>query len=77
MNTQRTFHPCVNIDAENKAISIWLEAVPEYGDWIQHEGADMCLYRAIDDHRVVGARLPLRHFDGSFSVHGLPFTPNP
>lgn len=62
------FQPHVTVDVENKAISILLEDVSYYADWITGEGADMALYRANDGHRVVGARFPLRKWNGKLPV---------
>jgi len=54
----------IDIDAENKAISIFLEDTAQYSEWIKGEGADICIYRAINNDRIVGARLPLHNWNG-------------
>lgn len=52
----------IRVSEEGHSITIHLEPnVQEYGDWINGEGADICLLRARDDDRVVGACLPLTH----------------
>lgn len=41
-------------------VTIILENVPHYGEWIKGEAGDITLYRATDDHRIVGAFLPFK-----------------
>ncbi len=67
----KEFQPHVTVDVENKAINILLEDVSYYADWINSEGADFALYRANDGNRVVGARLPLRKWNGKLPVEIL------
>lgn len=44
--------------AESASLELFWEVVPHYEDPIKGEGADICLYRAMDDRRIIGARLP-------------------
>lgn len=39
-------------------VEICLENVHYYAEWIKGEGADIAIWRAIDDNRIVGATLP-------------------
>lgn len=48
-----------------QCVEIMTEDVPYYAEWIKGEGADIALYRAIDNHRLIGALLPLRNWDGT------------
>lgn len=47
------------INEVGNCVSLLTEDVPYYAEWIKGQGADICLYRAMDDHRVIGANLPL------------------
>lgn len=49
---------------EGQCVTILTEAVATHAEWIKGEGADICLYRALDDNRLVGALLPLRNWNG-------------
>jgi len=62
------FNPGVVIDVKNKRVTIILENVPYYGEWLHSEDGDIAIYRAMDNHRVVGAFLPLRVWNGNFPV---------
>lgn len=64
----RDFHPNVLVDTENKFVQIFLEDCSFYAEWIKGEGADIAIYRANDDNRVVGAMLPLRIWKGQLPV---------
>ena len=67
----KKFQPGVIVDVANRAVDIFLEDVSFYAEWLKGEGADMAVYRAQDDDRVVGARLPLRVWNGKFPVEIL------
>lgn len=47
---------------DGETVTIWTEKplVESHAEWIPGEGADICIYRAMDDNRVVGCRLALR-----------------
>lgn len=62
------FHPNIFVDVENKLVKLYLEDVQCFSEWIRGEGADICLLRADDDARVVGAVLPLNEWHGQFPV---------
>lgn len=64
----REFHPSVHVDVENKRVEIYLEDVSFYSEWIKGEGADIGIYKAMDNNRVVGAALPLNIWKGKFPV---------
>ena len=64
----RPFTPTVMVDNEHQAIEMFLENVSYYGDWIEGEGADICLYRSVDGDHLIGCRLPLTKFIGSFNI---------
>lgn len=64
----KAFQQHAIIDPENKTIAIFLEDCSYHAEWIRGEGADIALYRANDDDRVVGAMLPLRQWTGRFAV---------
>ena len=49
-------------------VEIALEDVSYHVEWIKGEGADIGIWRAQDDDRVVGATLPLRNWKRSFGV---------
>lgn len=52
----------IAIHADVKAIEVSLDiGQPYYTEWIQGEGADICLYRSQETNRVVGCFLPLKH----------------
>jgi len=40
-----------------------------YHEWIQGEGADISIWRAFSDNRVVGVTLPLKNWDGKSTIH--------
>lgn len=48
------------IDDDNRALEIILEDCSMYAEWIKGEGGDICIYRAVQDDRLVGARLPMK-----------------
>jgi hypothetical protein len=52
--------PSLFVNEAGRCVDVFLEDVPFYGEWIKGEGADICLHRAQDDDRIVGATLPLR-----------------
>jgi hypothetical protein len=58
--TLRPFMAFVWPRPEFGIVEIALEDVPCHHEWIKGEGADMSIWRALDDDRVVGATLPLR-----------------
>jgi hypothetical protein len=62
------FTASVVVDVENQRISIYTEDVPCYHEWIAGEDSDITISRAFDDHRVVGAFLPLRKWTGELPV---------
>src|SRR5919108_5052252 len=46
-------------------VQVYTEAnTPTYGKWIEGEGADICLYRSIEDNRLIGVNLPLSSWNG-------------
>jgi len=51
--------PHLFVNEAGRCVEVFLEDVPFYGEWIRGEGADICLHRAQDDNRIVGATLPL------------------
>lgn len=54
--------PCTTLfmDEEGDAVVLRLDNKrATYGDWIKGEGADICLYRDMETHKVMGCRLPL------------------
>lgn len=61
------------IDAKDgKDIEIILDCESNYyGEWIKGEGADICLYRDRETHRVVGACLPCYAKSASIWTSGL------
>jgi len=63
-----SFQQYVLVQPEVKTLEIMLEDTPYYAEWIKGEGADISIYRAIDNDRVVGALLPLRNFNGKLPV---------
>lgn len=50
--------PVMDVNEDGQIVQLFTEDVPHYGDWIPGEGADICLYRAMDDNRIVGCCLP-------------------
>jgi hypothetical protein len=64
----RKFQPHILAMPEYGIVEIILEDAPCYHDWIKGEGADISIWRAMDDNRVVGATLPLRNWKGSLPV---------
>jgi hypothetical protein len=67
----KKFQPHIVVDVDNKCMHVNLEDCESVSEWIQHEGADMVLRRALDDNRVVGALLPMRNWNGKLPVHLL------
>ena len=65
---QQPFQPNVWIRADIGVIDITLEDVACYHEWIKGEGADISIWRAMNDNRVVGATLPLRNWKGTLPV---------
>ncbi len=51
--------PALYVNEVGRCIQVILEDVPYHGQWIPGEGADIALYRALDDDRIVGANLLL------------------
>lgn len=52
----------VMVHEEGRAIEILLDRSSDYySERIKGEGLDISLYRDMETHRVVGARLPLTH----------------
>ncbi len=60
----RKFHPSVWVRPEEGLIEICLEDVACHHEWIEGEGADISIWRANGDWRVVGVTLPLRKWAG-------------
>lgn len=58
-HTPKQFAPSM-ITTGHGTVDVCLENVPCYHDWIGGEGADVSLWRAMDDDRIVGATLPLK-----------------
>jgi len=58
-----TFHPCTSLIIDEEARTIDLvtdpDAVP-YSEWIEGEGADICLHRDMTTKKVIGAHLELK-----------------
>ena len=51
---------CLLVNEEGHSVELILDTnVNYYGDCIKGEGADICLYRDMETHKVVGCRLPL------------------
>ncbi len=50
--------PLTYVSDDVDRVTIILEDVPHYGEWIKGEDGDVALYRAMDDNRIVGAFLP-------------------
>jgi hypothetical protein len=54
-------NPYVSICEDSQAVEMFTDTEAEYyGDWIEGEGADICLYRARETDRVIGVRLPFK-----------------
>jgi len=51
--------PALYVNEAGRCVQVVLEDVPYRAEWIPGEGADVALYRALDDDRIVGANLPL------------------
>lgn len=48
------------VDEESKSVELILDTHRQYyGEWIKGEGGDICLYRDMETHKVVGCFLPL------------------
>lgn len=48
------------IDEEIDSVELVLDTQRSYyGDWIEGEGGDICLYRDQDTNKVLGCRFPL------------------
>jgi len=59
--TEHLAKPIASIDVSKggRAIEVFIDTQRDYyGDWIEGEGADICLHRERETERVVGARLP-------------------
>lgn len=57
-----TYEPCMSlcVDQDSRSVELILDtSVSTYGEWIDGEGANICLLRCQDTKRVVGVRLPL------------------
>ncbi len=61
---------------ESHSVELLLDTgVSTYGDWIKGEGADICLIRCQETHKVYGVRLPLYNerllvqYDGPIRVN--------
>lgn len=54
------FKPSMFLNEDGKCWEIYLEDVPHHHEWIKGEGADISLWRAMDDNRIVGATLPYK-----------------
>lgn len=57
-----TYEPCMSlcVDQDSRSVELILDtSVSTYGEWINGEGADICLLRCRETNRVVGVRLPL------------------
>jgi phenolic acid decarboxylase len=66
-------NPVVTVHEDAKSIEIMLEDVVYYAEWIEGEGGDISLYRAVDDNRVVGAWFPLRVYNGKICTDIITF----
>lgn len=55
------FRPHVLVMAQEGIIEVVLENASCVHEWIKGEGADISIWRAQDDNRVVGATLPYRN----------------
>lgn len=62
------FHPGAMVDVDNRRVEILLEDVAYYAEWIKGEGADISIYRAMDDNRVIGGVFELREWKGQFPI---------
>ena len=56
----KEFQPHIILNSDDKTLTIHMEDCSYYADWIKGEGADIAIYRANDDNRIVGAILPLK-----------------
>lgn len=65
---EKPFQPNILIQPNVGTIEIVLEDVSCYHEWINKEGADISIWRAMDDDRVVGATLPIRKWNGSMDI---------
>jgi hypothetical protein len=65
------FKPGVILMPEQNRISLYLENVPFYSEWIEGEAADVSIYRAEDDGRFVGGFFPMSNFADDFLVTKL------
>ena len=51
----------VCVHSSSQAIELLTDiSVATYGEWIEGEGADICLLRDVDTKKVVGVRLPTK-----------------
>ena len=56
------YHHCMHLYVGDDYVDFVLDTgISTLGEWIPGEGADMCLWREQDTHRIVGVRLPLRN----------------
>lgn len=58
------YEPCMSlyVDQDSRSVELILDtSVSTYGEWINGEGANICLLRCRETNRVVGVRLPLLH----------------
>jgi hypothetical protein len=52
----------LHVDTDGGAVELILDTgIATYGEWIEGEGADICLHRCQDTHKIVGCRLPLKN----------------
>lgn len=47
-------------DEENGIVQLFTEDVSSYSRWLKGEDATTCIYRAMDDDRIVGVCLPIK-----------------
>lgn len=55
--------PYLWVNEVGGTVEIALENVHCHHEWIRGEGADIAIWRAMDDERIVGATLPYRQND--------------
>lgn len=71
LGSLKNFQQHVVVDTKNAAVEVWLEDCSYHADWIAGEGADIAIFRANQDDRVIGVRLPLRNWNGKLPVDVL------
>ena len=78
MEKSKRYKPCMSLHVSEESLSVELildPTVATYGEWIEGEGADICLYRSIETKEVIGCRLPLKNkllgvsYDGPIRVN--------